>query len=136
MTRHARYLPETKPMRERVPRPPLAPRDEPPLAESIGMSHAQLVAALRAIDGLSDVSQDPPNFHFRGRPFLHFHQGDGGTYADVRFGSADFEPIRASTPRERAELLARVCDHVERLERASKSGQRRAATGRRVRQRP
>jgi hypothetical protein len=136
MTRHARDLAETKPMRERVPRPPLAPRDEAPLAESIGMSHAQLVAALRAVDGVVDVSHDRPNFHFRGRPFLHFHEGDGGTYADVRFGSGDFESVWASTPRERAELLARVCDHVERLERASKSGQRRAAPGRRARHRP
>lgn len=91
------------------------------------MTHAQLVEALRAIDGLVDVSGDPPNFHFHSQPFLHFHRNEGGTYADVRLGSGDFEPVWASNPREREELLARVIDHVE------SAGQTRKRDGRRPR---
>jgi hypothetical protein len=111
-------------LRERVPRAPL-PGGAAAEHEAAGMSHEQLVAALRAVEDLVDVSHDNPNFHFRGRPFLHFHHGDGGTYADVRFGSGDFEPVWASTPAERAALLARLCDHVERLQHSRKGGQRR-----------
>ena len=85
------------------------------------MTHEQLVEALRAIDGLVDVGIDPPNFHFRSQPFLHFHRSDdGGTYADVRFGGGDFEPAWASDPSEREQLLARVIDHVEGLAQARK----------------
>jgi hypothetical protein len=91
-----------------------------------GMSHDDLVAALRAIDGLVDVGGDRPNLHFRSRPFLHFHDRAEGTYADVRFGQGDFEPVWASTPQERQELLARVWDHVERLGRSRKSSNRRS----------
>jgi hypothetical protein len=91
------------------------------------MSHDDLVAALRSIDGLKDVGKSLPNFQFRSRPFLHFHSGPDGTYADVRFGSGDFEPVWASTPGERADLLARVEDHVRRLARQRKDdrGRRR-----------
>lgn len=85
------------------------------------MSHDDLVAALRSVEGLMDVGGDRPNFHFRSRPFLHFHSPANGTYADVRFGHGDFEPVWASTPQERQELLARVYDHVERLDRSRKS---------------
>jgi hypothetical protein len=85
------------------------------------MSHEDLVAALREIDGLRDVGNDRPNFQFRSRPFLHFHGGADGTYADVRFGSGDFEPVWASTPQERLDLLARVRRHVTRVDRTRKS---------------
>lgn len=88
------------------------------------MTHEELLTALRSVAGLTDVGHDPPNFHFRSRAFLHFHCGAEGTYADVRFGS-DFEPVRASTPRERLELLARVHEHVERVEGSRKSRRRR-----------
>ena len=91
------------------------------------MSHEELVEGLGAINGLVDVGGDPPNFQFRNRPFLHFHTIDEGTYADVRFGTGDFEPVWASTPQERLELLARVSDHVERLTRSTKSGRDRPA---------
>jgi hypothetical protein len=52
-----------------------------------GMTHAQLVDALRAIDGLVDVtggSPDRPNYHLGHKPFLHFHADpdSGGLYAD------------------------------------------------------
>lgn len=93
------------------------------------MSHDDLVAALRGIEGLVDVGGDRPNFQFRSRPFLHFHSDVDGTYADVRFGRGDFEPVWASTPQERRELLARVCDHVEGLDRARRSSNRRSRRG-------
>jgi hypothetical protein len=97
----------------------------------LAMSHLDLVAALRAIDGLVDVGIDPPNFQFRSRPFLHFHTSEDGVYADVRFGSGDFEPVWVSTPAERLELLARVTDHVERLGRSTKSDRGRSQRSRR-----
>lgn len=111
----------------REPRPPLPARveaNEPVAAnglitEEAGLTHAGLVEALRAIDGLVDVGRDPPNFHFCDRPFLHFHDEAGRTYADVRFGH-DFEPVWASTPTERSELLSLVVEHIEERFRARK----------------
>jgi hypothetical protein len=105
------------------------PRPRPPLPDRRvagpddgGTTHAQLVAALREVDGLVDVTGahgDRPNFHLRGKPFLHFHvdPGGGGVYADVKLGGgpkADFEPVWASTAAERDELLRRVRKHVRR----------------------
>jgi hypothetical protein len=84
------------------------------------VEHEDLVDALRSVDGLVDVGHDRPNLHYRSRPFLHFHEDSEGTYADVRFGTGDFEPVPASTPQERLALFARVCDHVEELDRARK----------------
>jgi len=109
-------MPERVRMQARVPRAELPFHGGAASADRVGMTHEQLLDALRAVDGLIDVGRDPPNFHFRSRPFLHFHMHDDGMYADVRFGSGDFEPIWASTPLEREELLARVSDHVERLQ--------------------
>jgi hypothetical protein len=89
------------------------------------MTHDDLVTALRAIDGLRDVGGgNNPNFHFRSRPFLHFHSDDDGTFADVRFGTGDFEPFPASTPDERAALLSEVELHVRRVERSRKARRR------------
>ena len=81
------------------------------------MDFDELVEALRTIDGLRDKGKRHPNFHYRSRPFLHFHSGEQGTYADVRW-DAEFEPVPASTPAERSELLERVRAHV-----AAASGQ-------------
>ena len=86
------------------------------------MSHNELIEALRAIEGLRDVGLNPPNFHFRSRPFLHFHDTAEGMYADVRFGTADFEPVWAATPEERESLLRRVRQHVQRAARDRKAG--------------
>jgi hypothetical protein len=83
------------------------------------------VAALRGLEGIVDVGGDPPNLHLGGRPFLHFHQHPEGTYADVRFGRGDFEPMWASTAQERLELLARVADHVEQVARPRPPRRRR-----------
>ncbi|MGH9046105.1 MAG: hypothetical protein ACRDVW_02200 [Acidimicrobiales bacterium] len=62
---------------------------------------------------------DHPNFHLRQKPFLHFHLDldGGGMYADVRLKggtTADFEPVWASTPGEREDLLRRVRKQVRR----------------------
>ena len=88
------------------------------------MSHLELVRALRAIDGLVDVTggaDDRPNFHLRHKPFLHFHVDpvSGGCYADVKLGGHpnDFEPAWASTPAEREDLLRRVRKQVRRVAR-------------------
>jgi hypothetical protein len=50
-------------------------------------------------------------FHFRSKPFLHFHNGPGRTYAHVRLGG-DLEPVTASTPKQREVLLEQVKAHV------------------------
>jgi hypothetical protein len=55
--------------------------------------------------------KNPPNFHFRSKPFLHFHNDPGRTYADIRSGG-DFEPVTASTPKQREVLLEQVKAHV------------------------
>lgn len=92
------------------------------VSDCSGMSHDDLVAALREIDGLRDVgSANNPNFQFRSRPFLHFHSGAEGTYADVQLGTGDFEPVGASTPEEREALFTLVRNHVRRIERSRKS---------------
>jgi hypothetical protein len=98
-------------------RGPLPSRASPPVDDGPGLTHDELVVALRRLEGIVDVSGDPPNLDLRGRPFLHFHQAPEGTYADVRFGRGDFEPVWAGTPKERLELLARVADHVEQVAR-------------------
>jgi hypothetical protein len=71
------------------------------------MTFDELVASLRQIDGQRDKETHPPSFHFRSKPFLHFHNGPDRTYADVRFGG-DFEPVTASTPKQREVLLEQV----------------------------
>jgi len=89
------------------------------------MTHVELIEALRAVDGLVDVTGGHgarPNFHLRHKPFLHFHTdpNGGGLYADVKLGggpAADFEPIWASTPAERKDLIRRVRRHVRRASR-------------------
>jgi hypothetical protein len=84
------------------------------------MTHDELVAALRQIDGLRDVGNSHPNFQFRSQPFLHFHDGPNGVYGDVRLGTREFREIAASTPEEREALLARVRKHVTRVDRTRK----------------
>jgi hypothetical protein len=49
-------------------------------------------------------------FHFRSKPFLHFHNGPDRTCADVRFGG-HFGPVTAST-RSNEVLLEQVKAHV------------------------
>jgi len=127
MVRHREDASEDTPVRASRPRPPLPARDESSVDSTPGTTHEQLVDALRAIEGVVDVGHDPPNLHFKSRPFLHFHTHGDRTYADVRF-EEDFEPVWASTPREREVLLARVYEHVERLQSSKRS--KRGRSGR------
>lgn len=110
--------PVRAPIRPRTPRKKLARHQPDPLGAT-AMTHAELVEGLRAIEGLRDVGKTHPVFHYRSKPFLHFHDRPDGCYADVRLGS-DFEPLWASTGRERDALLAKVAKHIEKLERARK----------------
>lgn len=72
------------------------------------MSHDELVAALRRLDGLEERGKTP-HFYLGGRPFLHFH-GDGDERtADIRPpGAGEWERVPAATPADRAVLLERV----------------------------
>jgi len=74
-------------------------------------SHEDLVARLRSLAALRDKGKVYPAFYFKSRAFLHFHVGDAGIYADVRFGD-EFEPVPATNPVERAALLRRVEEHI------------------------
>ncbi|HEU4541920.1 MAG TPA: hypothetical protein VFR23_12400 [Jiangellaceae bacterium] len=90
------------------------------------MTFDELVASLRQIDGQRDRGKHPPNFHFRSKPFLHFHNSPDRTYTDVRFGG-DFDPVTASTPKQREVLLEQVKAHVtaELASRLRQRGQER-----------
>jgi len=109
-------------MRRRIARPVLSGHSpDQARPDGSGLSYEDLVEALRRLPGLQDVGRQHPNFHFRSRPFLHFHGGEDGLFADVRFGAGDFEPVWASTSAEREALLEKVSRHVERLERSRKA---------------
>ena len=124
---------DSEPIRQRVPRAPLPLKGDRRTAHARGMSHDELVEALRGIEELDDVGQGSPNFQFHSRPFLHFHDHPDGMYADVRLGRGDFQPVWASTPSERFELLALVHDHVEHVNRSTKQGRDRPNRQRRRR---
>jgi len=64
-----------------------------------------LLARLRAFDGLKEKSRG--SFYRGARAFLHFHEHDGGFFADVRLAE-DFERVAATTAAERKALLAMV----------------------------
>ena len=75
------------------------------------MTFDELAASLRQIDGQRDKGKHPTGLPLHSKPFLHFHNGPGRTCADVRFGG-DFEPVTASTPKQREVLLEQVKAHV------------------------
>ena len=116
-------VPARVPIRPRSPRKGL-PRHQPDPLGAPSMSHEELVEGLRAVEGLRDVGKTHPVFHYRSKPFLHFHDSPTGRYADVRLGHGDFEPVWASTGVERSALLAKVSKHIEKLERARKGRSR------------
>jgi hypothetical protein len=73
------------------PRPPLPVRATVEAEHEGRPTHADLLEALHAVDGLVDVTGgrgDRPNFHLRHKPFLHFHTDpdSGELYADVKLG--------------------------------------------------
>ena len=70
------------------------------------MTFDEIVASLRQSEGLRNKGKRHPNFHFRSKPFLHFHNGPDGPYADVSFGG------RRINAEEREALLEQVKAHV------------------------
>ena len=98
---------------KRAPLPPRTPGDD--VSE---FSHEDLLNELHLIEELVDVGHN--NFHFKGKPFLHFHQNEEGIYADVKLGGHDFEPIWAESSHEKRSLLGKVYDYVEANTRSSK----------------
>jgi hypothetical protein len=68
---------------------------------------AELVAALRGMDGLREKS--PGVFYRRSKAFLHFHVDGDDLFADVRTDpTADFDRVRVTTKAEQRHLLAAI----------------------------
>lgn len=90
------------------------------------MTHDELVDALGRLPELRDRGgAGRPNFHYKSRPFLHFHEDDQGrVYADVFLGGDDFEEQLAHTDQERDVLYALVLEHVEETDRPRKKSRR------------
>ena len=66
-----------------------------------------LLEKLRRLDGLKEKSRG--TFYRGSRAFLHFHEHEGGFFADVRLQLAeDFERLPATTAAERNALVATV----------------------------
>jgi hypothetical protein len=66
-----------------------------------------LLEKLRRLEGMKEKTRG--TFYRGSRAFLHFHEHDGGFFADVRLAD-DFERFPAMTAAERKTLLARVAD--------------------------
>jgi hypothetical protein len=64
-----------------------------------------LLEKLRRLDGMKEKSR---GLFYRGsRAFLHFHEHEGGFFADIRLAD-DFERFAATTAAERNALVATV----------------------------
>lgn len=64
-----------------------------------------LLETLRRLDGMKEKSRG--TFYRGARAFLHFHEHDGGFFADVRLAD-DFERLPATTTVERNALVVTV----------------------------
>ena len=64
-----------------------------------------LLERLRALDGLKERKRG--NFTRRSQAFLHFHEHDGGLFADVRL-SESFDRFAVTTPAQERALLAAI----------------------------
>jgi hypothetical protein len=64
-----------------------------------------LIAALRAVDGLTEKSRGV--FHRRGRAFLHFHEDADSFFADIR-GEEAFDRYEVKTAAARTQFLTEV----------------------------
>lgn len=66
-----------------------------------------LLERLRRLEGLKEKSRG--TFYRGSRAFLHFHEHEGGFFADVRFQPAeDFARLPATTAAERNKLLGEI----------------------------
>ena len=64
-----------------------------------------LLAKLRRLDGMKEKSR---GLFYRGsRAFLHFHEHEGGFFADVRLGE-DFERFPATSAVDKKALIVAV----------------------------
>ena len=61
------------------------------------------LAELRKRDGLKEKS--PGTFYRSSRAFLHFHEHEGGFFADVRLKGDAFDRMPASSKAQRESLL-------------------------------
>jgi len=66
---------------------------------------ATLVAELRKLEALREPR--PGAFYRGSQAFLHFHEDAAGDFADLKV-AGEWERSRATTQRERAQLLRRV----------------------------
>jgi len=83
---------------------------------------APLLAVLRAHSALQEVR--PATFHLDGRGFVHFHEGPEGVFADVLLAKGRVH-MPVSSPAEQAELMERIDQVLESLERRERSRQRK-----------
>jgi hypothetical protein len=66
-----------------------------------------LLEKLRRLDGMKEKSRG--TFYRGSRAFLHFHEHEGGFFADVRLRLAeDFERLPATTAADRTALIAAI----------------------------
>jgi N-acetylglutamate synthase-like GNAT family acetyltransferase len=65
-----------------------------------------LLEQLRSLEGLTERKRGA--FYRGSRAFLHFHEDNGDTYADVKLSGHAFERTRATTKAEQRALVAAV----------------------------
>ena len=94
------------------------------MKESTFEALGPLLEVLRAHPALREVR--PATFDLNGREFVHFHEGPEGIVADVLLVKGRLH-MPVSSPGEQAELLDRIHDVLESLERRQRSRQRRSS---------
>jgi len=58
------------------------------------------------------VERTPGSFYRKSKAYLHFHEDVSGTFADVKLNGVEFTRVRASTPKEQAQLLALIAESL------------------------
>jgi hypothetical protein len=75
---------------------------------------APLLKVLRGHPTLHEIR--PATFHLKGRNFVHFHEEPEGVFADVLLAKGRVH-MPVSSPTEQAELLQRIDQTLDSLER-------------------
>ncbi len=78
-------------------------------AESLDRIDA-LLEEIRSVGGIKEKTRGV--FYLKSRAFLHFHEDDGITYADVRLSGSDFDRFCLKTLTDRRRLLAAIRKHL------------------------
>lgn len=60
------------------------------------------------------IERTPGSFYRKSTAYLHFHEDATGIYADVKLNLVDFTRVRATTPQERAHVLALIAESLKR----------------------